>query len=191
MLPSSLAMLGAFRRLAGAGPRPGRSRAAFLGAYLGVWTVFGLAAFGGDVGLHNVVDASAWLRDHEWLIGGAVLIGAGAFQFSTLKDRCLRECRTPVGFLVERYRPGAAAAFRLGVAHGAFCVGCCWALMLVAFAAGAGNLLWMAALTTVMVIERSVPSGASIVRPVGVWLVALGVLVLLHPAGFPSVLAPD
>jgi predicted metal-binding membrane protein len=117
-------------------------------------------------------------------------MGAGAFQFSRFKNRCLTECRTPVGFLVERYRPGTVAAFRLGMSHGAFCVGCCWALMLLAFAAGAGNLLWMAALTTIMVIERTVSWGASIVRPVGAWLMVLGVLVVVHPIGFPAVLGP-
>jgi predicted metal-binding membrane protein len=133
--------------------------------------------------LHRTVDSSPWLQQHEWLIGAVVLIAAGAFQFSSLKERCLTECRTPVGFLMERYRPGAAAAFRTGVSHAVFCIGCCWALMLVAFAAGAGNLVWMAILTTVMVVERTVSGGARIVRPVGTWLILLGVLTLLHPGG--------
>ena len=191
MLPSSIGMLDAFERLARTQPHPGRVQATFVAAYLGVWTAFGLAAFGGDVLLHDLVHSSAWLHRHEWTVGGAVLVMAGAFQFSSVKDRCLTECRTPVGFLVERYRPGPGAAFRLGVSHSMFCIGCCWALMLVAFAAGAGNLVWMGVITTIMVVERTVSWGAAVVRPVGALLVALGVLVMAHPAGFPAVLGPS
>lgn len=190
MLPSSVGMLRTFGRLAAREPDPARSRTAFVAAYGLVWTGFGFAAFAGDGILHRAVDASPWLGAHEWLIGGGVLLVAGAFQFSDLKDRCLSECRTPLGFLMERYRPGARAAFRVGVAHGAFCVGCCWALMLVGFAAGAGNLLWMAVLTTVMAVERSAPRGRAIVRPVGAAFVALAGLVLLHPIWLPPMLGP-
>src|SRR5258706_540132 len=82
-----------------------------------------------------------------WPIGGSVLIGAGLFQFSDLKDRCLSECRNPGAFLMKHYRRGAAEAFRIGRTHGLFCLGCCWALMLVAFAVGVANLAWMAVLT--------------------------------------------
>jgi predicted metal-binding membrane protein len=190
MLPSSVGMLRAFGRLADREPDPARSKAAFVAAYAFVWTEFGFVAFAGDGVLHRAVDASPWLSAHEWLIGGGVLLVAGAFQFSSLKDRCLTECRTPVGFLMERYRPGVRAAFRVGVSHGVSCVGCCWALMLVGFAAGAGNLLWMAVLTTVMVVERSTSRGRAVVRPVGVALVALAALVLLHPSWLPPVLGP-
>jgi predicted metal-binding membrane protein len=191
MLPSSLGMVRAFGRLADTQAHPRRVRAAFVGAYVAVWTVFGLLAFGGDTILHHAVDTSPWLQAHQWAIGGIVFVGAGAFQFSKLKSRCLTECRTPTGFLMERYRAGTGAAFRVGLSHGAFCLGCCWALMLVAFAVGMENLLWMGLLATVMVLERSVSWGSSVVRPVGVWLVVLGALVLLHPLGIPSVLGPS
>jgi predicted metal-binding membrane protein len=191
MLPSSLGMLRAFGRLADAQAHPFGVRAAFVGAYVVVWTGFGLVAFAGDATLHAAVDASALLQRYQWAIGGLVLIGAGAFQFSRLKDRCLTECRTPVGFLMERYRPGAGAAFALGLFHGAYCVGCCWALMLVAFAVGVGSLLWMALLTTVMVLERTVSWGARAVRPVGVWLIVLGATVLVHLPGMPGALGPS
>jgi predicted metal-binding membrane protein len=190
MLPSSLAMLRTFGRLADAHGRPGAARASFVAAYAAVWTAFGLAAFLGDGVLHRTVDAWPWLQAHDQLIWGSVLIGAGAFQFSRLKDRCLTECRTPAGFLVERYRPGTGAAFRVGVAHGVTCVGCCWALMLVAFAAGSGDLVWMAALACVMLLERSTPWGRSIVRPVGAGLIALGAFVVLDAAWLPALLAP-
>ncbi len=191
MLPSSLGMLRTFARLAVTQPDPARSTAAFVGAYTMVWTGFGLAAFSGDAILHRAVDGSPWLAAHRWLIGGGVLLIAGAFQFSSLKDLCLRECRTPLGFLMERYRPGVGGAFGVGISHGLFCLGCCWALMLVGFAAGAGNLLWMAGLTTVMVIERTVPWGKAVVRPLGMAFIALAVLVLLHPAWLPPLLGAD
>jgi predicted metal-binding membrane protein len=107
-----------------------------------------------------------------------VLVLAGGFQFSKLKDRCLTVCRSPGGYLRQHYRRGAAAAFRLGAGHGVFCVGCCWALMLVAFAAGVASLWWMAALTAVMVFEKTGRGGRRGVRPIGVGLIALGLLML-------------
>jgi predicted metal-binding membrane protein len=103
-----------------------------------------------------------------------------------LKDRCLRVCRHPGGYLLRHYRRGTGAAFRLGAGHGMFCVGCCWALMLVAFAAGVANLWWMAALTAVMVFEKTGPAGQRGVRPIGLGLIVLGILVLADPAALSS-----
>jgi predicted metal-binding membrane protein len=114
--------LAAFRRLAATHDRPAAARGAFLGGYLAVWTAFGLAAFAGDAALHRIVEAVPALASRPWLIGGGVLVLAGLAQFSDLKHRCLTECRTPFGFLAQRYRPGVAAAFRTGRSHGIFCV---------------------------------------------------------------------
>lgn len=97
MLPSSLPMIRLFAATSRAQERPDRAMAAFLGGYGVVWTAFGALAFLGDVGLHRLVDATPWLEARPWLIGGGVLALAGAFQFSPLKDRCLRECRHPAG----------------------------------------------------------------------------------------------
>jgi predicted metal-binding membrane protein len=143
-----------------------------------VWTSFGAAAFLADLGVHRLVERSAWLATRPALIGGAVLLLAGAFQFSKLKDRCLAVCRHPAGYLLQHYRRGTGAAFRLGAGHGVFCVGCCWALMLVAFAAGVANLWWMAALTAVMVFEKTGRGGRRGVRPIGLGLIVLGLLML-------------
>jgi predicted metal-binding membrane protein len=178
MLPSSLPLIRLFDRVAANQPRPLRVKAAFLGGYAGVWTGFGAAAFVGDLGLHRLVGRWEWLAARPSLIGGVVLLLAGGFQFSNLKDRCLRVCRHPAGYLVQHYRRGSSAAFRLGSGHGVYCVGCCWALMLVAFAAGVANLWWMAALTAVMVFEKTGRGGRRGVRPIGFGLVALGVLML-------------
>jgi len=117
------------------------------------------------------------------LIAGGVLVLAGLAQFTDLKHRCLTQCRTPIGFLAQRYRPGVRAAFAIGRSHGMFCVGCCWALMLLSFAVGLGSLVWMAELTALMVVERAVPGGDRVTAPAGFILVAFGVLVLAHPAG--------
>jgi predicted metal-binding membrane protein len=185
MLPSSLPLV----RLFAAVSSPQRDRrvlAAFLGGYAVVWTAFGVAAFAGDVVLHHVVDATPWLGARPWLIGGAVLVLAGAFQFSPLKDRCLQKCRTPANFVMARYRRGVAAAFALGREHGLFCLGCCWALMLVMFAAGFASLWWMAALTALMTYEKTGRYGARLVPIAGAIFVIAGAILLLHPPAAPA-----
>jgi predicted metal-binding membrane protein len=185
MLPSSLPLVRLFFRVASPQPRAARAKAAFIGGYVAVWSAFGAVAFIGDVSIHRVVDASPWLAQRPWLIAGPTLMLAGAFQFSEMKERCLRQCRHPAAFLLPRYRRGATAAFRLGREHGFFCLGCCWALMLVGFAAGVANLWWMAALAAIMVVEKAFRFGDRIVAPVGYGLLAYGALVLLHPAWLP------
>ena len=181
MLPSSLPLVRMFRAAAAYQPHPSRALVALLAGYAVVWSMFGAAAFLGDVLLHRLVQGWGWLESHPQVIGGSVLIVAGAFQFSDLKDRCLRECRHPGPFLVQRYGRGAGAAFRLGRAHGLFCLGCCWALMLVGFAVGVANLWWMAALTAIMVFEKSGRGGKRAVRPIGLWLILTGAFTLALP----------
>lgn len=175
MLPSALPMLAAFHRAAAGQPRPQLARGIFLGGYVAVWTGFGLVALVGqalvDGLLHDAVQRSG-------LLHGAVLVLAGTFQFSALKDRCLEQCRHPRAFLLQHYRRGALAALRLGVRHGLFCVGCCWALMLVMFVVGIANLAWMAPLALLMLYEKAGRHGRRIVRPVGVGLIGLGLAIL-------------
>jgi predicted metal-binding membrane protein len=186
MLPSSLPLIRLFSRMAANQPRPLRAKAAFLGGYGALWSGFGAAAFLGDLGIHRLVNGWSWLAAHPSVIAGAVLLLAGAFQFSSLKDRCLTVCRHPGAYLLQHYQRGVRGGFRLGAGHGVFCVGCCWALMLVAFAAGVANLWWMAALTAVMVFEKTGPGGRRGVRSIGLGLIGLGVLVLANPSGPPS-----
>jgi predicted metal-binding membrane protein len=188
MLPSSLPLVRLFGRMAADQPKRLRAKTALLGGYAALWTGFGTTAFLGDLGIHHLVDRWSWLAARPWMLGGAILLLAGAFQFSTLKDRCLRVCRHPAGYLLRYYRRGTGAAFRLGAGHGVFCVGCCWALMLVAFAAGVANLWWMAALTAVMVFEKTGSAGQRGVRPIGLGLIALGILMLAEPAVLPWML---
>jgi predicted metal-binding membrane protein len=123
MLPSSLPLIRLFSRASANQPRPLPAKAAFLGGYALVWTTFGAAAFLGDLAVHRLVERWGWLAARPSLLGGAVLLLAGAFQFSTLKDRCLRVCRHPAGYLLQHYQRGTGAAFWLGAGHGVFCVG--------------------------------------------------------------------
>jgi predicted metal-binding membrane protein len=188
MLPSSLPLV---RLLASASAKernPRAKMAAFVGGYAVVWTVFAVLAFCGDAVVHAGVDASPWLADHSWLIAAGVLALAGAFQFSSLKDACLRECRHPGAFLAHHYLRGTHSGFGLGWKHGLFCLGCCWALMLVMFAAGVASLLWMAALTALMVYEKTGVAGRRAVPLAGVALLAWAGLVLIHPGWLPNVL---
>jgi predicted metal-binding membrane protein len=179
MLPSSLPLIRLFVAVAARQERSGRSTAALLSGYAAVWTIFGAAAFLLDTVVHRSVERLPWLEAHPEVIAGSVLLVAGAFQFTDLKDRCLRECRHPAPFLLSHYARGPRAAFRLGLAHGLFCLGCCWALMLVGFAAGVANLWWMAALTAVMVYEKTGRRGDEAVTPVGVSLLVAGALTMI------------
>jgi predicted metal-binding membrane protein len=156
--------------------------AAFIGGYALVWSAFGLAAFGFDASIHAAVNASPWLERHDWWIGGSVLALAGAFQFTSLKDACLDKCRHPGQFLMRYYERGPGGGFRLGARHGAFCVGCCWALMLVMFAAGVASLIWMALLTAVMIHEKTRPLGARALPVSGAALLGAASVVLLYSA---------
>jgi predicted metal-binding membrane protein len=189
MLPSSLPLIQMFRSVTARNERPGAVTAAFLGGYGLVWAGFGLAALVFDLVVHQVVDTTPFLADRPWLIGGSALLLAGAFQFSDLKDRCLHQCRHPGLYLMRHYRRGAAAGFRLGRDHGWFCLGCCWALMLLMFAAGIANLVWMAVLTAVMVYEKVGRHGRRLTPIVGVTLLVWAVLVFAHPGWLPEAFA--
>ena len=178
MLPSSLPMMRLYHAVSGSQPRPFRARLAFLGGYAVVWTAFGAVCFAADVAVHRSLSGNTWLAAHPRLVPAAVLAGAGLFQFSSLKDRCLEECRHPAPFLLRQYRRGARGGYALGRAHGMFCLGCCWALMLLMVAAGLVSLFWMAALAAVMFYEKAGRHGASVTPYIGVGLlVAAGVIV--------------
>jgi predicted metal-binding membrane protein len=189
MLPTVIPLLRYFAVASLTQPRPRAAIGAFIGGYALVWTVFGIGGFLGDDALHHIVDRTPWLGARPWLVSGGILAVAGAFQFSALKDMCLRKCRLPGLYLLQNYRRGVGGAFRLGRGHGLFCLGCCWALMLVMFAAGVANLWWMAALTAVMVYEKTGRSGDQAVPVVGVALLSWAVLVLAHPAWLPTAFA--
>lgn len=186
MLPSSLPLVSLFFRAASSQPDALQAKTAFLAGYGAIWSTFGAAAFAGDVALHRAVASWLWLDRRPWLLVGVALMLAGAFQFSNLKHRCLKVCRHPGVYLLRHYSRGTGRAFRIGAGHGLFCLGCCWALMLVSFALGVGHLPWMAVLTVVMVFEKTGRGAERAMAPIGIALLALGALVILNPPGMPA-----
>jgi predicted metal-binding membrane protein len=180
MLPTSLPMVRLVARASRAQARPRLAVAAFVGAYLVVWTGFAAVALIGDAAVHAAVHALPWLAAREGVLAGAVLAGAGAFQFSAVKHRCLDACRNAMHFVWRYYERGVGGAWRLGLRHGVFCVGCCWALMLVMFAVGVGHLAWMVGLTGVMLVEKTSARGRRLVPVVGVALIIHGGVVVVR-----------
>lgn len=155
-----------------------RSAGAFAGGYVTVWLPYSIAAAGVQIALQR----SAWLASNGALAGplaGIVLIGAGGFQFATLKRTCLAHCRNPLTYFLSRWRNGPPSGFRLGLAHGAYCVGCCWALMATVFAVGVMNVVWMAALTLIGCLEQLVPHGDKLSAVIGVGLMVWGAALLI------------
>jgi predicted metal-binding membrane protein len=177
MLPSSVPLVVTFAALVGRRRRPGRLVVLLLVGYLVVWGAFGLAAWVADRGIHAAVDALPWLAEHPQIIIATTLAAAGAWQFSPLRDRCLDECRSPLGFVLNRWRGTSERreALAMGVAHGAFCGGCCWSLMLVMFGVGLGSLSAMLALGAITAVEKNLPAGRRISRPLGVLLILAAV----------------
>ena len=177
MLPSSVPLVVTFGALVARRTRPMRLVALLLLGYLLVWAAFGLAAWAADRGVHAAVEALPWLAANPQLIIGATLLTAGLWQFSPLRDRCLDECRSPLGFVLNRWRGVSERreALLMGVAHGAFCVGCCWSLMLVMFGVGISSLSGMLVLGGVTAIEKNLPHGRRLTRPLGVALVIAAV----------------
>jgi predicted metal-binding membrane protein len=188
MLPSSLPLVRLFNLASSGAPARRRSIAGFLTGYALIWTAFGAAAFAGDAVLHRLMADNAQLRAQRWIIVAGLLALAGAVQFTPLKDRCLTECRHPAAFLMRHYRRGAGGGFTLGRRHGLFCLGCCWALMLVMFVAGAASLTWMGGLTVLMVFEKTAARGATAVPMAGIALLAWAAIVLVHPSWLPAAL---
>jgi predicted metal-binding membrane protein len=177
MLPSSIPLVMTFGMLVRRRPHPERLVVLLLAGYTLVWGGFGLAAWVGDRAVHAVVEALPWLAEHPQLIIATTLLAAGLWQFSPLRDRCLDECRSPLGFVMNRWRGTSVQreALTMGIAHGAFCVGCCWSLMLVMFGIGLGSLSAMLVLGGLTAIEKNMPWGQRLSRPLGVVLILAAV----------------
>ena len=152
----------------------------FAAGYLLVWTAFSIAAAGAQWGLDRggLVSSALMSSESRWLTAG-LLVGAGLYQLSPLQSVCLSHCRSPAQFFSRHWRPGALGALRLGVLHGAYCVGCCWALMALLFVGGVMNLAWIAGLTLVVLAQKLLPGGVWIGRACGVALVAWGLATLV------------
>ncbi|WP_386065706.1 DUF2182 domain-containing protein [Tahibacter sp. UC22_41] len=168
-------------RSAGQLQATGRSTAAFVAGYFFVWLVFAVAATALHAWLENagIVAAETMGSQVRWL-SGATLIATGLYQLSPLKNSCLSQCRAPAQFLSRHWRPGARGAFRLGLLHGGYCMGCCWMLMTLLFVGGVMNLVWIAALSLLVLAEKVLAAGRWVGYCAGIVLVAWGVLILLR-----------
>lgn len=186
MLPSSLGFIRYYAATAARAPDFPLSLSLFVGAYFAVWTGFALVAFTGDMGLHRAVDSWPWLTAHAALIPAGTLALAAVYQFTPLKDACLKACRHPGMYLMRYYKRGALNGLRIGFGHAIYCLGCCWALMLVMFAAGVAHLAWMGVLAAIMFVEKATPGGNRIVAPVGAALGALAGIALVAPGAIPG-----
>ena len=185
MLPATAPVAALFARSESA-----TRSAAFVAGYLAVWVAYGLAAYGVYRAV-AAIDPSllAWDRGGPYVAGGAV-VAAGLYQLTPLKRVCLRHCRSPMHFLLAHWRPGAAGAARMGAAHGAWCAGCCWALMVVLFAVGVMSLFWMAVVAAVILAEKALPRSERLTPALGVALIALGIWIAAAPGSVPNLTEP-
>jgi predicted metal-binding membrane protein len=166
------------------------STALFITGYLVSWTAFGALAYALFVGVRSLsVGAFSWHRGGPYL-AGAVLLAAGIYQLTPAKDACLRRCRGPLQFLTDAWRDGPLGALRVGIEHGAWCIGCCWALMAALFALGVMSIGWMLLIAALIAIEKLVPWKTSATRTIATALTALGIAVALVPSHVPGLTLP-
>ena len=179
MFPSVTPMTLAFASVTRARGEGALPTAAFIFGYLMVWTAAGLVPLGVLQALNQI-----WMTPPSWLprVGGAVIILAGIYQFTPLKDACLRACRSPLGFILNHnFGGGPVSAVRAGASHGLYCLGCCWALMAVLAVLGLMNIGWMAVFAAIFFIEKNARRGELLPRIVGVACVIGGLAVVVWP----------
>ena len=175
MLPTTYPLLTLFRRIVHGRADANRLTGLVVAGFVAVWFAFGLVAHLADAALQWEAQRNAWLTLNGWIAGATILAAAGLFQFSALKYRCLEECHAPLSFVASHWHGAAPAreALRLGLDHGWFCLGCCWALMLCMFVVGTGSIGWMLVLAALMAAEKNLPGGARLRLPVGLGLLAV------------------
>ncbi|MGD9531625.1 DUF2182 domain-containing protein [Pseudonocardia sp.] len=192
MFPSAAPMILMFARIAanrGSSGRPSAPTAFFVAGYVLVWSVIGVAAFLLAAGAEQLARRVDVVADHAGQIGALLIVVAGAYQFSALKDRCMTGCRSPLAFLSRHWREGARAAIAMGAHHGVICAGCCWALMAIMFPLGMMNVVALGAVTAFIYAEKVLPAGRILRFGAGVVLVALGLAALADPGLLPGGIA--
>ena len=180
MLPSAAPMIllvaGTHRRQGG--PYAQTRTAAFAGGYLVAWIEFSLAAALAQAALHAGALMSSSMATQSARVSGAIFLAAGIYQWLPLKHACLAHCRSPMHFVSDHWREGISGAFTLGLQHGLFCIGCCWVLMALLFAAGVMNLAWVAAIGALVLVEKVFKHGPVAGRIAGVLFVVWGLYLL-------------
>ena len=183
MLPSAAPLLLLFARMM----RKEKDKGApyvptgvFALGYVIMWAAFSAIATGAQWGLEASGLLSGIMVGTSAVLGAGLLIAAGVWQLTPWKNACLRHCRSPIGFLSAHWRPGRTGAFKMGLVHGAFCLGCCWFLMALLFYGGVMNLYWIIGLALYILIEKLLPAGARIGQLTGVILIAWGAMLLFY-----------
>jgi predicted metal-binding membrane protein len=178
------------KRAKGASP-PFGATAVFVGGYLLVWSVAGLAGYAIlSLGHELSPGFLAWDEAGPY-VAGAVILGAAIYQLTPLKDVCLRKCRDPFGFVLTAWKPGRIGALRMGIEHGGWCVGCCWALMAALIALGVMSVGWMIFIAALIATEKLLPSKAVANRSIAVLLAVLGLAVAFAPEDVPGLTVPS
>jgi predicted metal-binding membrane protein len=152
--------------------------AAFVAGYVTMWTAFSLVATVVQWGFDEAALLSPMMVSRSPALGAALLFAAGIYQLTPFKNACLEHCRAPAHFISENWRPGVTGAFRMGLVHGAYCLGCCWILMGLLFLGGVMNLLWIAAITLFVLLEKIVPAGRLAGRLAGLAMIATALYTL-------------
>jgi predicted metal-binding membrane protein len=179
MLPTVAPMVLAHHMVVGSRGEGWQPTAIFIAGYLAVWTAIGLVPLLAFLGFRGLMNPTP-----DWItpVAGIVLVGAGIYQFTSWKGACLKACRTPLNFIMTHdFGRGGLGAARAGASHGAWCLGCCWALMSVLVVVGLMNLIWMAGLALVFLLEKNWRHGVAVSRTAGTGVALLGVAVLLQP----------
>jgi predicted metal-binding membrane protein len=192
MFPTAAPMVLIFHQVQAGKRRRGETFVAtwvFVAAYLLVWTLAGVIAYGGAILSEMLAQSAGLSAATAARIGGALLIAAGLYQLTPLKSVCLAQCRTPIGFIMTSWRDGIGGALRMGVEHGLYCLGCCWLLFVVLFPLGIMNVGAMAVITVLIFAEKAFPWGMRIAQLAAAALVLYGVVILFVPAALPTFMA--
>ena len=185
MLPSASPMVLLYGRVVRQAERKGQIAnagglvAAFAAGYLTLWSLFSVFAVAAQWTLERSGAMNGMMALREPWIAGVLLVAAGLYQLTPLKENCLAHCRSPAAFLAAHWRPGTTGAWRMGLVHGGFCVGCCAALMLLLFVGGVMNLVWIAGLSLLVLAEKLLPSGARLRVPIGLLLMIAGTALIV------------
>ena len=183
MVPTAAPMILIYAAVARKAQRQGTPLApvgAFTAGYIFMWTVFSFLVTLAQWRLDQAALLSPMLVASSPEFGAGLLVAAGIYQWLPIKDSCLNHCRSPFHFISSHWRPGNVGAFRMGVSHGIFCIGCCWVLMLLLFFGGVMNILWIAAITVFVLLEKLLPLGNQSGKWMGLLMVAAGVLMFLR-----------